>query len=187
MFDYRKYFDMYCEENGIELRLSFDMPPNYENANGMFDGAAKTVFINAARLAEASEHEKAFFLFHELRHASQQLCPEQFGSDINSSSKYVIMYDGTCYKLVGGEYLECKIDGDEEYFTDLYLGQPYEADANAFAYEQASKICGDSDELRSLYKFFMPRRPVPDGTYESIFAMIDEKTMEREKKAECGE
>ena len=105
------------------------------------------LFINAEILSEAPDYEKAFYLFHELRHASQYLCPEQFGEEIIKSLPYTIMYDGTCYKLIDGEYLECKLDGGEDIFTDLYLGQPYEVDANISAYEQVKKIYGDSDEL----------------------------------------
>ena len=53
-----------------------------------------------------------------------------------------MMFDGTCYKLAGNRYLKCRLKGDEEYFNNLYLGQPHEVDANRFAYEQARKISG---------------------------------------------
>ena len=155
MFDYKRQFDAYCKENGLALRLSFDMPPGYETANGTFDFETKTVYINAEYLSEVPDYEKAFYLFHELRHASQYLFPEQFSDEITESLPYTIMYDGTCYKLVDGKYLECKLDGSEECFSNLYISQPYEVDANTFAYEQVKKICGNSDGLRELYEFWI--------------------------------
>lgn len=175
MFDYKVHFDIYCKDERLDLKLSFDMPTGYGSAYGTFDPVTRTVFINSKLLCEAPDHEKAFFLFHELRHASQYLRPERFGEEIVKSLPYTIMYDGTCCKLVDGEYFECKLDGGEEVFTDLYLGQPYEVDANTFAYEQVKKVCGDSDELRELYEFWMPRHPVPAERYDAVFSMIDEK------------
>lgn len=176
MFDYKKHFDIYCIDEQLDLKLSFDMPTGYEAANGTFDAVTRTVFINEKLLREAPDYEKAFFLFHELRHASQHLCPERFSEEIIKSLPYTIMFDGTCYKLVDGEYLECKLDGGEDAFTDLYLGQLYEVDANTFAYEQVKKAYGDSEDLRELYGFWIPRHPVPAEQYDIIFSMIDEKT-----------
>ena len=92
------------------------------------------------------------------------------------SAQYVIMYDGTCYKIVDGNYHECKLDGGEEYFTNIYLGQPYEVDANTFAYEQVKNIYGDSEDLCNLFNFWMPRESVSDDLYHSLFDMIDEET-----------
>lgn len=71
MFDYKKCFDDYCSAHNLALHLSFSMPVGYETANGNFDPACKTVFINAKRLKNESDSTKAFFLFHELRHALQ--------------------------------------------------------------------------------------------------------------------
>ena len=150
------------------------MPAGYENANGTFDVAAKTVYINTTRLHDAPDCEKAFYFFHELRHASQYLCPDQFSSSIQRSLQYVIQYDGTCYKWVNGSYRKYKLDGSEEYFTSLYLGQPHEIDANVFAYEQTRKLYGDSAELKALLDFWMPRQPVPVETYNAVFSQIDE-------------
>ena len=174
MFDHRSVFEKYCKGSGLDLSLSFDMPPGYETAYGTFDVTKKTVFFNAKMLENAPDFEKAFYLFHELRHAAQYLRPESFDDTLVKSLAYVIMYDGTCYKLTGGEYRECRLDGGEEYFTDIYLSQPYEADANAFAYEQTKKLLGESEELRELYEFWLPKKPVPEETYKEIYARIDE-------------
>ena len=176
MFDYKRHFDKYCSENNLELKLSFNMPPGYETANGTFDIEAKTVYINAEYLREAPDYEQAFFLYHELRHAIQYLSPEKFSDAIIRSLPYTIMFDGTCFKLKDGKYLECKLDGGEELFADIYLGQPYEVDANKYAYEMVRMILGDSEELRMLYDFWMPKKPVPDETYAAYYVLIDEKT-----------
>lgn len=176
MFDYKGYFDKYCIDNGLDLLLSFDMPLGCETANGTFDVALKTVFINAEYLDEAPDYEKAFYFFHELRHASQYLCPDQFISAINRSMQYIIMYGGTCYKLVDGKYIECKLDGSKEYLTNPYLGQPHELGANTFAYEQVKMLYGDSESLKELYESWIPRMSLPIETYEAVFATIDEKT-----------
>lgn len=175
MFDYEKYFNEYRDENKLDLDLSFNMPDGYKTANGSFDFELKTVFINAELLKEVPDYEKAFYLFHELRHSSQYLYPKLFGSVIGRSLQYVIMYDGTCYKIINGKYYECKLEGSEVYFTNLYLGQPYEADANKYAYEQVKKKYGDSDALRKLYEFWMPSQTVPDEVYESVYSLIDDK------------
>ena len=175
MSEYKKYFEAYCREHDLELRLSFEMPIGYETANGTFDVSSRTVFINAEKLNKEPEYSKLFYLFHELRHASQYLEPEQFNETIRRSIQYIIMFDGTCYKLEGNRYLKCKLGSDEGYFTNLYLGQPHEMDANIFAYEQTRKLCGDSTELKELFDFWMPRHVMPDDEYDRIFARIDEK------------
>ena len=95
MFDYKKYSDSYCNETGLELSLCFDMPEGYETANGTYDDGTKTVYINAKLLEAAPDFEKAFYLFHELRHATQYLKPEQFPELIRRSLQYMIQYDGT--------------------------------------------------------------------------------------------
>lgn len=175
MFDYQKHFDAFCKENCLKLCLSFDMPTGYKTANGTFDFETKTVYINAECLSRTPDHEQAFFFFHELRHASQYLRPEQFSDAMIHSLAYTIMFDGTCYKLVDGKYLECKLDGGEAFFTNIYLGQPYEVDANKYAYERVMMIFGDSEGLQKLYESWLPSCPVPNEIYDSVFALIDEK------------
>ncbi|MBP5726441.1 MAG: GNAT family N-acetyltransferase [Clostridia bacterium] len=176
MFDYQRYFDLYCKENGLELNLCFDMPEGYENANGMFDDGQKTVYINRKGLEDRPEFEKAFYLFHELRHAAQYLCPDRFPEMIRKSLRYVIQYNGTCFKRINDEYAACELEGGEDRFSSLYLGQPHETDANTYAFEQAGKIFGKSEGLMKLYAFWMPEKPVPDAEYEAIYSLIDERT-----------
>ena len=176
MFDYKQHFDKYCVENDLELHLSFEMPSGYEVANGTFDVETKTVYINAELLSETPDYEQAFFFYHELRHAMQYLSPEKFSDTIIRSLQYTIMFDGTCHKLVEGKYLECKLDGGEELFTDVYLGQPYEVDANKYAYESVRRIFGDSEGLQKLYDFWTPKKLLPDEAYAAYYNLIDLKT-----------
>ena len=175
MFDYKNYFDKFCRDNQLKLSLSYDMPKGYETANGMFDVATKILYVNREMLKDFSDFEQCFFLFHELRHGIQYLCPSQFDDKIIKSLQYVIMFDGTCYKLVDGEYLECILQGDEEYFSRLYKGQPYEVDANKFAYEQVKGMYGFSRELQELYDFWMPTEDVDWSEYEELYSLIDKK------------
>ena len=152
------------------------MPIGYETANGTFDVSSSTVFIIAEKLNKEPEYSKLFYLFHELRHASQYLELERFNETIKRSIQYFMMFDGTCYKLAGYRYLKCRLKGDEEYFNNLYLGQPHEVDANRFADEQARKICGDSVGLKNLDEFWMPRQMISNDVYDKVFALLDEKT-----------
>ena len=174
MIDFEKHFRMYCEENSLTINLSFDMPKGYETANGTFDPTVNTLFINKEMLQSQPEYEQMFYLFHELRHALQYLHPERFDELISESRLYVIQYDGTCYKLVDGEWKECKLDGSTEYFTELYLGQPYERDANDFSYERVKALLGDSPELQELHAFWMPKKTIEDQAYEELYRQIDE-------------
>ncbi len=183
MFDYVKNFERFCLDNEPDLALSFDMPAGYETANGSFDMESKTVFINTELLKDAPDHEKAYYFFHELRHAMQYLHPELFSSAVTRSCRYVIMYNGICYKIISGRSYKCELEGGEDRFSDIYLGQPNEADANTYAYERVKEMFGDSEDLRRLYGFWVPAVPVPDETYDRIYAAIDEKVRETCRQA----
>ena len=172
--NYHTYFNRYCHENNIDICLCFAMPEGYENANGTFDPDSRTVYINTARLDQLPDYEKLFYLFHELRHASQYLQPDRFDEMINQSRHYVIMHDGFCYKLVDGEWKTCKLDVNENFFAEVYLGQPYEMDANTFAYEKVSSLLGDSSGLRALYSFWMPKAAISEDMYREIYGEIDQ-------------
>ncbi len=137
-----------CAERGLSVVLSWDMPQGYETANGTFDPVAKTLFLNPAVLQSAPEYEAMFYLVHELRHAEQYQHPERFDAMIRVSLPYVVLYDGTCFRLRGETWQECRLDGGEERFRDAYLGFPYEVDANEFAAQRVKAFCGDSPALR---------------------------------------
>ena len=63
MSEYKKYFEAYCKEHDLELRLSSEMPVGYETANGTFDVSSRTVFINAEKLNKEPEYSKLFYFF----------------------------------------------------------------------------------------------------------------------------
>ncbi|MBR7081714.1 MAG: hypothetical protein IKI49_03280 [Oscillospiraceae bacterium] len=147
MVDLENHFRACCEENDLTIKLSFDMPEGYETANGTFDPVVNTLFINMARLRAMPDYEQLFYLYHELRHAIQYSHPERFSELVAKSRIYAVMYDGVCYKLADGIWKKCRFDGSEEYFTEMYLGQPYERDANEFASEKVKAIFGDFEEL----------------------------------------
>ena len=148
-----------CAERGLSVVLSWDMPQGYETANGTFDPVAKTLFLNPAVLQSAPEYEAMFYLIHELRHAEQYQHPERFDAMIRVSLPYVVLYDGTCFRLRGETWQECRLDGGEERFRDAYLGFPYEVDANEFAAQRVKAFCGDSPALRQLRDCWRPRLP----------------------------
>ena len=172
--NYHTYFSRYCRENDLDISLSSTMPVGYEGANGKFDPDSNTVYINMRKLDKHPDYEKLFYLFHELRHASQYLQPDRFDEMIIKSQQYVIMYDGVCYKLVGGEWKSCKLDGNEGFFSEVYLGQPYEMDANTFAYEEVSSLLGDSPGLRALYAYWMPKAAISEETFREVYGRIDQ-------------
>ncbi len=173
----------FCRENGIEVTLSYDMPAGYETAYGTYDVTINTLFLNTAILQNAPGHEVVFYLFHELRHAMQYLCPMKFDDKIKESILYVILYNGTCFKLVNNEWKECALSGNESYFISAYVSLPYEIDANTFAYEKVKEICGDSEELKKLFEFWTPKDTFDYEEYRKLFCRIDEKLIHRTRRA----
>ena len=163
----------FCAEKDLKISLSFQMPPGYETANGTFDPVKKTLFLNEEVLRGVPEYEAAFYLFHELRHAEQYQHPERFDETIRRSLPYVVLYDGTCYRLDRGVWQECCLSGEED-FADIYLGLPYEVDANEYAYARVRSLCGDSEELGKLRDFWRPKRRRPEEVYQRLFQRIDE-------------
>ncbi|MCD7830911.1 MAG: hypothetical protein LUI01_01380 [Firmicutes bacterium] len=174
----------FCHENGIEVTLSYDMPEGYKDAYGTYDGTINTLFLNATILQDAPEYQVLFYIFHELRHAMQYLCPMMFDSRIRESILYVILYNGTCYKLVDNEWKGCVLPGDESYFTLAYMSLPYEIDANTFAYEKTREICGDKAELKELLDFWMPKDSFDYEEHRKLFRRIDEKMIAKGKSDE---
>ena len=175
IFDYQWFFNNYCSEQELICSLSFTMPKGYENANGMFDSTKNIVYINANLLKDVLDIEKAFYLFHELRHAEQHLHPERFDAIIRVALNYDIAYDGNCSKRIDEKWVDCHLDGGEEIFTPLYLSQPHEIDANKFAYHKVKEIFGDSKELEELKSFWVPSNPISSKKYTEIYALIDKK------------
>lgn len=167
-------FEEFCQDNNLEISLSTKMPEGYETANGTFDIEKRVLFYNVSRLKGLPYFERVFYLFHELRHADQCINPQKYKEEIRLSSGYCILYDGTCSKLVDHSWKECKLDGEEEYFVNLYLNQPHEIDANRFAYQETKKLVGQSDGLDALFEFWMPKKSISFEEIEAIYRQIDE-------------
>ena len=167
----------FCKENSLVVTLSCDMPIGYETAYGTYDVTINTLFLNVQLLQDAPEHEVLFYLFHELRHAMQYLRPESFAPQIQESRFYVVLYNGVCYKLVDNAWQEVVMEGAEDYFTRAYMSLPYELDANSFAYERVKDICGNTDELQSLYSFWIPAEKMDYVELHDLFFRIDTATV----------
>lgn len=171
--------DVFCQEKGLSITLSHDMPTGYESAFGTYDVTINTLFLNVQMLRDAPEYEVLFYLFHELRHALQYLRPELFDEQIQESRFYVVLYNGICYKLVGNAWQEVVLKGSEEYFTRAYMSLPYELDANAFAYEKVKEIYGETPQLHGLYSFWAPKEKMDYEELRKIFVRIDAKITRR--------
>ena len=163
----------FCADNNLSVQLSYEMPVGYETAFGTYDVTVNTLFFNLEMLKNAPEYEVLFYLYHELRHAVQYLHPEVFDTQIQKSRVYVVLYNGTCYKLVENDWHECVLEGDESYFTNAYLSLPYEVDANTFAYETVKNLCGDLPELRELYNAWIPEERWTYEKLKALFCQID--------------
>lgn len=172
----------FCRENDIEVTLSYNMPVGYETAYGTYDVTINTLFLNPSVLQDTPRYEALFYLYHELRHAVQYLCPWRFDERIRESLPYAILYNGICYKLIGNEWQKCVLSGEEHDFTRAYLALPYEIDANTFAYEKTSEICGDSAELKALFDFWLPKSSFDYAQHRKLFRRIDIELEQRMKK-----
>ena len=164
----------FCRENSISVILSYDMPIGYETAYGTYDVTINTLFLNTELLKNAPRYEIMFYLFHELRHAMQYLCPWLFSEHIQQSRLYVVLYNGVCYKLINNEWHKCTLEGSEEYFTCVYMNLPYEIDANTFAYEKTKEICGETAELQELFSYWVPNDRLDYEEHRKVFCLIDD-------------
>lgn len=143
----------------VTAELRFQMPAGYEAAYGLFRPEENILYLNLAR--ETGPVEQLFYLLHEFRHGVQYGHPEWFPDFLVKSMGYIIQYDGTCYRVDHGQLLEAKLDGERAYFTQLYLCQPYERDANEFAF-RSLKAAGEAqgvvlEGLDELFAMWNPR------------------------------
>ena len=143
----------------VTAELCFQMPAGYEAAYGLFHPEENVLYLNLE--LETGPVEQLFYLLHEFRHGVQYGHPEWFPDFLVKSMGYVIQYDGTCYRVDQGQLLETKLDGEQAYFTELYLCQPYERDANGFAF-RSLKAAGKAqgmvlEGLDELFAMWSPR------------------------------
>lgn len=178
MHDIERLVADFCAEYALEVRVSYHMPEGYETAFGTYDVTVNTLYLNYDLLKSAPQWEVLYYVYHELRHAMQYLKPERFDETIQESRFYVVLYNGTCFKLVDQNWKGCVLEGNEDDFTAAYLSLPYEMDANTFAYEQVKALCGDSPELLRLYRGWMPERPWNYEEHKTLFQRIEAKLMQ---------
>lgn len=167
-------FNEVCMENNIQTKLSYNMPKGYETAFGTYDSTIDTLFLNMTLIEKYTSIEILFFLYHELRHTVQYNHPELFPAQIQKSIKYVILYDGTCFKLINNEWYSTNLSGDELYFTEAYKNLPYEIDANDYAYNRVTSELGNNEELKNLYNLFKPKVIWKYEKLKEVFSLIDE-------------
>lgn len=129
MHDIERLISEFCEEHALEVRVSYRMPEGYESAFGTYDVTVNTLYINLDLLKSAPQWEVLYYVYHELRHAMQYLKPERFDETIQESGLYVVLYNGTCFKLVDHDWKECVLESKEDDFTAAYLSLPDEMDA----------------------------------------------------------
>ena len=170
----KSVFNTFIKQHKLDIKLSFLVPKNYETSYGTFDVCKKTLYYNIEYLKQKPECELMYYLFHELRHAMQYIYPQKFSSKIRNSLSYVIMYDGTCYKLVNNKWKTCKINLDSYAFVELYKSLPYELDANDFAYKQTIKMFDSIDEIQPIYKRFLPTVQVEYKDLKKVFKKVDD-------------
>jgi len=172
-------FNNFVTENGLNIRLSFEMQKGYETAFGNFDVTKLMIYFNLKK--ESSFTRKLFTLYHELRHAEQYLKVTNFPSEIQESINYVIQYNGMAYKLKDNEWKECRLTFTGIDFTDVYFSLPYELDANKFAYDMVKEMEGiDNVELEKIYISTLPKYRVEENILKEIFRDID-TTINRRK------
>ena len=132
----QKIFNEFVEKNNLKIHLSFTMPKGYETAFGTFDVTKQTLFLNK-NLFDKKER-LLFSLFHELCHAKQYSHPDIFDKEVALSLPYVVLYDGTVFKLEKGQWKSGKLCLPNA--MEIYNNLPYELSANRFAFEECKKI-----------------------------------------------
>lgn len=172
-------FFSYVQANNLAIELSYEMPPGYENAFGTFDIVVKTLFLNRKLLGSRPDYEVLYYFYHELRHAVQYIYPQQFDKSIQRSIQYVILYNGTCLKLIDGLWRRCQLPGEEEYFICAYENLPYEIDAHGYARDVVKAVLPERlTEVEQIYRSWLPRKILHQTELEEIFRRIDQAMMD---------
>ena len=142
------YFDMGTE-------LFFTMPEGFEAAQGLTDPDTGNIRVNAALFDDGAPFLPLFIFLHELRHAIQKERTELFSEEIAMNCSHIIQFDGTGYLVDGDTVITVKLDGEQAFYTELYLGSPAEMDANRFAYDLLRPVC-DDEGLHEHYRIWSP-------------------------------
>jgi len=163
-------FNSFVKENNLKIAISFSMPKGYETAFGTYDVTKQTLFLNESLF---DKKERLFFtLFHELCHAKQYAHPECFKEEISLSLPYVVLYDGTVFKLEKDQWKTGKLDLENA--IEIYNNLPYELSANSFAFEECKKIKAlDQQEIKAIYEKTLPKEKIEFEELKKIFKQID--------------
>lgn len=148
-------FDFAKKVFSLTIRLSFIMPDGFEMAYGLSDPVTGDIHINELRWASCDPIDPLFFFLHELRHSVQASHLALFPQEYALNSRYIIQFDGTGYKVENGTITSVRLEGTQDYFTELYLASPCERDANAFAY-RCLKAAGADAHIDALYHMWSP-------------------------------
>lgn len=160
----------------IKANVNFKMPNGFENAFGLFDATKNTLFINNQKNIPFVRF--VFTFYHEFRHLLQYNKPEMFEKEINDSVRYVVHYNGSCFKLMDNHWVECKIEDEQLNFVEIYKNLPYELDANNFAFKRSKKHF-NSDQLKELdniYEKTQPSLKIENKVFQELFKKIDQLT-----------
>ena len=140
---------------GMGTELYFTMPEGFEAAHGLTDPDTGNIRVNEALFDDGAPFLPLFIFLHELRHAIQKARVELFSKEIAVNCSHMIQFDGTGYYVDGETVITVKLDGEQAFYTELYLGSPAEMDANGFAYRLLRPIC-DDEALSEHYRIWSP-------------------------------
>ena len=170
-----RLYEDFVEREGLNISLNFIMPKGYENAFGTFDVCKNTLFLNQNLMTEGKKVRMLFTLYHELYHAKQYLHREKFDEKVKKSIDYVVLYDGSAFKLCEGEWKEGRLINCEFEFVEVYKNLPYEIQANEFAYDKVKQMVSQKDksELERIYIQSKPTIEIPYEKMQKIFEQID--------------
>ena len=140
---------------GMSTELFFTMPEGFEAAHGLTDPDTGNIRVNEALFDDGAPFLPLFIFLHELRHTVQKARTELFSKEIAVNCSHMIQFDGTGYLVNGETVTTVKLDGEQAFYTELYLGSPAEMDANGFAYRLLRPIC-DDEALSEHYRIWSP-------------------------------
>ena len=140
---------------GMSTELFFTMPEGFEAAHGLTDPDTGNIRVNEALFDDGAPFLPLFIFLHELRHAIQKARVELFSKEIAVNCSHMIQFDGTGYSVDGDTVTAVKLGGEQEFYTELYLGSPAEMDANKFAYDMLRQVCAD-EALEDHYRIWTP-------------------------------
>ncbi len=151
-----KLFDFAKAAFDLKPQLYFTMPEGFEQAYGLSNPVTGDIHVNEVIWDQCDPIDPLFYFLHELRHSIQSSNPQLFSEAHQLNCIYLIQFDGTGYKVDGGDIRAVRLEGEQGYFTELYLASPCEQDANAFAY-RCLKAAGATERLDELYAMWSPR------------------------------